>query len=118
VSFVYLASPYTNPDDPADRLYCELRFAEACHAAARLMEGDRAVFCPIAHSHLVAAYLNPDLRCSHQFWLAQDFAMLAKAERLIVLKLYQWERSYGIQQEIQFATKHGIPVHYFDPAEL
>lgn len=33
MSFAYLASPYTNPDDPADRLYCELRFAEATYAA-------------------------------------------------------------------------------------
>lgn len=118
MSFVYLASPYTNPDDPADRLYCELRFAEACAGAAKLMARGMAIFCPIAHSHPVAAYLPAEQRCSHQFWLAQDFAVLAQAEELIVLKLHQWERSYGIQQEIIFAKKHGIPVLYLDPREL
>lgn len=37
---------------------------------------------------------------------------------MIVLKLHQWDRSYGIQQEIIFANKHGIPVLYLDPKEL
>lgn len=118
MTFAYLASPYTNPDDPADRLYCELRFAEACHATAKLMARGLAVFSPIAHSHPVAAYLPAEQRCSHQFWLTQDFAVLVRANDLIVLKLHQWERSYGIQQEIQFAHKHGIPVLYLDPADL
>lgn len=33
MSYSYLASPYTNPDNPTDRLYCEQRFAEATYAA-------------------------------------------------------------------------------------
>jgi hypothetical protein len=118
MTFAYLASPYTNPDDPADRLYCELRFAEACAGVAKLMARGKNIFCPIAHSHPIAAYLPAEQRCSHQFWLTQDFAVLAKAERLIVLMLHQWERSYGIQQEIMFARKHDIPVHYLDPEDL
>ena len=118
MSFAYLASPYTNPDNPTDRLYCEQRFAEACAGAAKLMATGMAIFCPIAHSHPVAAYLPTEQRCSHQFWLAQDFAILDMADKLIVLKLFQWERSYGIKQEIIFANKHDIPVLYIDPEEL
>ena len=118
MSYSYLASPYTNPDDLTDRLYCELRFAEACAAAAKLMTRGENIFCPIAHSHPIAAYLPADLLCDHQFWLAQDFALLEKAERLIVLKMHQWERSYGIMQETMFAKKHGIPITYLDPVVL
>ncbi|MDD3885126.1 MAG: DUF1937 family protein [Gallionella sp.] len=118
MSYSYLASPYTNPDNPDDRLYCEQRFAEAVHAAAKLMARGENIFCPIAHSHPVAAYLPADLRCNHQFWLTQDFALLEKADKLIVLHLHQWHRSYGVEQEIKFALKHGIPIVHLDPADL
>lgn len=118
MSYAYLASPYTNPDDPTDRLYCEQRYAEACYVSARLMERGEVVFCPIAHSHPIAHYLPPGLRCSHQFWLKQDFAMLEHASKLIVLQLRQWHRSYGVGCEIEFAKERGIPISYLIPSEM
>ena len=118
MTFFYLASPYQNPDCPADVQYCTQRFHEVCIAAAKLMVQGHRIFCPIAHSHPIADHLPPETRSSHDFWLRQDFALLAMADRLIVLQLYQWERSYGVAQEIAFARDHGIPVTYLDPAAL
>lgn len=118
MSFSYLASPYQNPDNPADLSYCILRFEEVCKAAALLMSRGQHIFCPIAHSHPIANHLHGDLRTSHDFWLRQDFAMLAMADRLIVLQLHQWERSYGVAREIEFARDNGIPVEYLDPGKL
>lgn len=118
MSYSYLASPYTNPDDPTDRLYCEQRYAEVCSAAAKLMARGEIIFCPIAHSHPIAAYLPASLRCSHEFWLQQDFALLARADKLLVLKLHQWERSYGIAQEVEFAMKHHILIGYINPQDI
>ena len=46
---IYLASPYSQPDP----VICEERFHSACTADGRLMQGGLAVFCPIAHGHLV-----------------------------------------------------------------
>jgi len=37
---------------------------------------------------------------------------------MIVLKLYQWERSYGVKKEIEFARDNGIPVEYLEPGAL
>ena len=118
MGYSYLASPYQNPDRPADRQYCEARYDEACKAAAQLMRQGHLIFCPIAHSHPIAAWLPEVQRTSHDFWLKQDFALLAKADRLIVLQLHQWERSYGIAQEVAFARDNGIPVEYLDPRKL
>jgi nucleoside 2-deoxyribosyltransferase len=117
-SFAYLASPYQNPDDPTDRAYCDQRFAEVCAAAAVLMERGDIIFCPIAHSHPIAGHLDPSLRASHGFWLKQDFALLDAADRLIVLMLHQWDRSYGVAQEINYAKANGIPIFYVDPGSL
>jgi len=118
MGFSYLASPYQNPDHPTDRQYCEARFDEACIAAAKMMAKGQHIFCPIAHSHPIASWLRDDLRASHKFWLAQDFALLAMADLLLVLQLHQWERSYGVAQEIAFARDNGIPVEYLDPEKI
>lgn len=115
MGFSYLASPYQNPDDSTDRWYCEQRFEEACHAASILMTRGHTVFCPIAMSHPIADHLDAKLRCSHEFWLKHDFAILEKADRLIVLQLFQWERSHGVAEEIKFATERMIPIAYLDP---
>ena len=118
MGYSYLASPYQNPDDKTDVVYCSQRFDEACRAAAKLMHRGQLIFCPIAHSHPISWWMHEDDRTSHDFWLRQDFALLAKADRLIVLQLHQWERSYGVMKEIEFARDNGIPVEYLDPGNL
>mgnify|MGYP001591917179 CR=1 FL=1 len=118
MTYSYLASPYTNPDDPTDRLYCEQRFAEAVYAAAKLMAAGKNIFCPIAHSHPVAAYLPDALRCSHEFWLKQDFALLEAADELLVLRLHQWQRSYGVGEEVKFAMERRIPINFVNLEDL
>ena len=118
MTFSYLASPYCNPDNRADLPYCILRFEEACKAAATLMAQGHHIFCPIAHSHPIASWLPEAQRTSHDFWLKQDFALLAMADRLIVLQLHQWERSFGVTREIEFAWDNGIPVDYLDPRKI
>ena len=37
---------------------------------------------------------------------------------MIVLQLHQWERSYGVAKEIEFARDNGIPVEYVEPEKL
>ncbi|MCR4302258.1 MAG: DUF1937 family protein [Sulfuricaulis sp.] len=118
MGYSYLASPYCNPDRPADRQYCKARYDEACRAAAKLMGQGHLIFCPIAHSHPIAAWLPDAQRTSHDFWLRQDFALLTMADRLIVLQLHQWKRSVGVAAEIEFARDNGIPVEYLEPGKL
>lgn len=118
MSFIYLASPYTNPDDGSDKAYRHRRFIEACTAAARLMSRGLVIFSPIAHSHPISDHLASSISNSHAFWLEQDFSFLARCERLMVLRLYQWQRSYGVAQEMKFATDHSIPIEYVDPDKL
>lgn len=58
---IYLASPYT-ADDACVR---ELRYMQACHAAARLMREGHLVFSPIAHSHPLTDFEIPG---DFSFW--------------------------------------------------
>ena len=59
----YLASPYS--------LYAqgtETAFKEACRAAAELIRRGIVVFCPIAHSHVIAEHGHLDA-LDHRLWL-------------------------------------------------
>lgn len=108
---VYLASPYT----PHGGESIEERAQAACKAAAKLMLEGVSVFAPVPHSHVIADYLPRDVRMNHAFWMIQDLAVLRHCDRMVVLTLPGWERSRGIQREIQFARENGIPVEFRAP---
>ena len=107
--YIYLASPYSHPD-PKMR---EHRFEQACAAAAKLMLAGATVFCPIAHSHPIGLWMGAEQ--THELWMAQDLPLLARASGLAVLMLDGWLESRGVQEEIDFALKHSIPVEYIRP---
>jgi hypothetical protein len=111
MSFVYLASPYT----PTAGESVNERADAAKRYAAKLMSDGHVVFSPIAHSHHVADHLPAHLRVDHDFWMEQDMPLLRAAGRLVVLMLPGWERSRGVAQEIQEATRMNIPVEYAEP---
>ncbi len=106
----YLASPYSH----ADPLVIEQRYQAVCQAAAKLMEHG-PVFSPVAHSHHIADHMRPCLRLDHDFWLTQDFAVLERCSRMVVLMLPGWTESYGVREETRFARIHHIPVEYMPP---
>jgi hypothetical protein len=109
--YTYLASPYSHPD-PAQRV---ARFDRACREAAKLMEAGEAIFCPIAHSHPI------EVASGHvgdfEFWMHQDLPILARSQKVKVLKLEGWDISRGITREIEHAHELGIPVEYLEDDE-
>ena len=109
MSFTYLASPYThaNPGVRQDRYWAAVK------KAAELMRGGECVFSPIAHTHEIGMLLDNSV--SHEFWMAQDKAILRHADKLAVLMIDGWDASRGVREEIEIATAIGIPVEYVKP---
>jgi len=101
---LYLATPYTAFKGTREEAY-----HLACLKAAELMEEGYTVFSPIAHSHSieVEAGWHPK---DGDWWLRQDFAILAYCDELWVYKLPGWDTSYGVAEEIKFAKSYDIPV--------
>ena len=92
-TFYYLATVYTQHPDGLD-----VAHMDACKAAAQLMAAGVPVFCPIAHSHHVAAHgeLDP---LDHDLWMEADRPLMDAAGGLIVVKIPGWETSRGIAYE-------------------
>lgn len=109
MSYLYLGQPYSH-DDPA---VMKRRYLEGERVTAELMRAGRTVYAPIVHFHQMA--LRHDLPTSHDFWLAHNFAMLRKADALVVLKLDGWQQSRGLSAEIDLASAAGITTYLFDP---
>lgn len=105
-SYTYLASPYSHPN-PVVRW---VRYVRVCVKAGRLMQQGEHIFCPLAHSVTIGRRLG--IEDDWEFWMEQDFTMLANASKMKVWMIDGWDISKGINREINFAKDLGIPIEY------
>lgn len=103
---IYLASPYTHPDP----WVMEERYLRAMRVLTQLLAAGKWTYSPIVHCHELAKIgaLPKDAK----FWEAYDFAMIAKCDKLLILRIDGWETSRGVAGEKAEAERLGIPVEY------
>jgi hypothetical protein len=96
---IYLASPYTHPDP--EIVNARVKAINA-HAAHLMRPGQgHIVFSPISHSHPIA--MENNLPTTFEFWAKQNHAMIDWCNVVMVLRLYRWQESKGIADEIRYA---------------
>lgn len=105
---IYLASPYTNPDNAIREKNYEL----ISEIAAVLTAQGYVVFSPISYGHNLIKF--KDMPSDWVFWFDFCVTFLLKCDILIVYKIPGWESSVGVQQEIEIASKHCIPIEFRD----
>ena len=106
---IYLACPYTHCD-PSVR---QQRAEQVTRLAARLIAEGAIVYSPVSHSHAITVVGR--LPVDWDFWARQSLAMLAVCDRVLVYCLEGFERSVGVQAEIEAARAAGKPVKYLYP---
>jgi hypothetical protein len=109
---LYLATPYSKYPGGIEEA-----FEKAAKATAALIEVGVIVYSPIVHSHPAAIHGNIDPH-NHEIWLPFNEAMMKRSDALVVVKMFTWESSFGIAEEIKFFTAAKKPIHYFDPITL
>ena len=103
---IYLASPYSAPTS-AERY---ARFAAARDYTNLCMAKGEIIFSPIAYGHQFATvYMQPT---DHEWWQNFDQAVILACNELRVLKLTGWDKSKGVQSEMDFAESIGIPITF------
>jgi len=78
-----------------------------------MLERGEIVFSPIAHSHLTADLCNLPTDCP--FWERINFRFLEQSSGLIVAMFSDWERSKGIEREVDKAKELQLPIAFIDP---
>ena len=110
MNIAYLACPYSHRDPKVKNL----RYSIATKVAYDLMSKGIQVYSPLTHN------IPIDKLGFHGDWTTwQDFdrSMLARCDRLIVLKLAGWEESRGVSAEIEHATELNLPVEWMECPE-
>ena len=108
MSYIYLASPYTHPDE--DVVQHRYEMAEA--HTAYMLQMKLHVYSPIVHCHNLATRYN--LPTNHKFWLDYNKQMLRAARELQILTLKGYEDSEGIAEETFVARLLNMPVNFVD----
>src|SRR5690349_15208591 len=106
---IYLATPYTRY-----RTGIEMAFIDAARLTAKLIKSGLKIYSPIVHTHPIAIHGNIDAK-DHSIWLPFDFAMMRKADVLLVAQMDGWDESFGIAEEIQVFNCDHKPIFYLDP---
>jgi hypothetical protein len=108
LELIYLAAPYSHPDNKV----VEERMAAVCRVDAVLMDRGTFTFSPLL-KHFVKGYAN--LPGDWNYW--QDFCRvtLPKCSHVYVLALDGWEESVGVREEIKLAELLKIPVFLCGP---
>jgi hypothetical protein len=80
------------------------------------LTGGPPVFSPIVYCHPFA--VANKMPVDAEYWMKFNMAFLRKAEALFVLRIQGWEKSKGLQIEMNVAKMLDIPiVHYNDKFE-
>jgi NTP pyrophosphatase (non-canonical NTP hydrolase) len=108
----YLSSPFRCDDE----MLRNERYEQTALALTSLMNKGKHVFSPIIHNSPIKRIA--DLGSSWEDWEQFDLDMLSRCDAVMVLKIDGWERSVGVQAEIDYAQTNNIPIYYTDPVSL
>lgn len=107
----YLATPYTHLDPSVKKHRADV----AMKAAVDLLRHGVYVFSPIAYN---APMEQHDLPSDWEFWEDYDKAFVRRCDALLVLKMDGWDRSVGVQAEIDYAREISMPVFYITEEDI
>lgn len=110
---IYLASVYSldaKTESEEHKAIREERYLTVMKKVNELLRANMNVFSPIVHCHPMSNVYG--LPKDFYFWERLDRAYLDMCDVLWVLKMEGWERSEGIQKEIEYAKYKGMFIHY------
>jgi hypothetical protein len=105
---IYLASPYTN----SDKDIVEQNYKLVSEIAANLVSEGYVVFSPISYGHNLLEF--KDMPSTWEFWFNFCVAFLLRCDKVYVCTMPGWENSVGVKEEIEIASKFGIPVEFLE----
>lgn len=109
---IYLASPYSHTgsgteDEKAQTR--ERRYRQTMFAQKSLFNFGYPVFATIVHNHVTTKHYK--LPSDFGYWQRYNHHMIDLSRAVFILQLEGWEKSSGVQDEIDYANSKAIPVY-------
>ncbi len=108
----YLATPLTHPDISVIMSRTEL----VNKIFIYLIRQGISVYSPITQTGVLAVQYGLPMDFNAYEHLDRD--MLARMDKLMVIKADGWKESKGVAAEIKHAKELGMPIEYIDPEEI
>lgn len=115
---VYLAGPYSAPEDLAPEV---ARHLEDERARQHVLAGEWLkrqgwdVLSPIAMGHAIRRAGTPESAGAFDSWATECLTMLAACDVMLVLDLPGLTESRGVDRELGHAARRAMPVHLMTP---
>lgn len=109
---IYLASPYSHvgPGSEYEKaLTRERRYAQTMFAQKSLFNFGYPVFATIVHTHVTTKHYK--LPTDFGYWQRYNHHMIDLSRAVFILQLNGWEKSSGVQDEIDYANSKAVPVY-------
>lgn len=110
MNIAYLACPYSHPDKNVK----EMRHRIVNQVAFTLMRQGTYVYSPLTHNLPIDRL---GINGNWMYWKNFDHAMLARCDRIIVIKLPGWDESKGVAAELAYAKELGMSIEWIEPTE-
>lgn len=109
---IYLASPYNHEND-------EIRirnFEKISKIAADIVAEGGVAISPITYGHTLLQFRD-NFPYDWEFWENFCKTFLSRCDELYVIMMEGWDLSRGVDEEIKYAIKVGIPITYIEHVE-
>lgn len=103
---IYLAGPYSDPSAGVR----EFRARKLTQLAATLTNEGHMVYSPITMFHEMAKVHQ--LRTDFEFYQKMNHHILDMCDEIIVYQLPGWDKSRGVQDEIEYGARSFIKTTY------
>lgn len=111
---IFLACPYSHVDENV----VHQRFVACNRVAAKIAESGNVIFSQVTMSHPINLALEKTEKANiGKMWAPIDAVFLEAMEELVILDLDGWDKSAGIQREIDFYQGRGQRVSLWSEIE-
>lgn len=105
---IFISSPYSHEDEEV----VEKNYLKVVRLAGFLCSIGDVAISPIVYGHTLVKHVR--MPTDWESWKNFCLTLLDKCDEMIVYKMDGWDKSRGVKEEIEFATKKGIKIIYID----
>jgi hypothetical protein len=113
MELVYISNPYTHKDASV----MNLRAARVAQLTAKLQvqhKDTHTLLSVIVHGHEIANTKDGEaLPHTWDYWEKHDYNILKRCDEMWVMCMPGWDRSVGVNAEIDFCREHNISVKFY-----
>lgn len=110
-TLVFLSAPYSGAEDK-DALMQQIMKVSGDYMVAN---PNHHVVSPLFNHY--SLHLVPELGSDYTFWKDYSIHLLSHCDKFLLAQLPGWDRSEGVEDELNYAKSRSLPIEYYNLLE-